>query len=239
MKYPKNVFAYALVLIGMFVLFSCDPSGSNSSVAAPSALSYSEDTAIFAKGVQEILDDEATVTGTSVKFTIAPALPSGLVLDSNTGRISGKPTVSSPVAPYMVTASNSGGSITDTIQLAVMTLDTTLSGLVQHIFDQNCADDCHKPGGSGYLQTGGTTHGGLDLTRGNALASLLNHRTYEDSTHTPTLRLKTLSPDSSYLYRKIVDSIPKYGLRMPFDGPPYLTSDQITIIKRWIEKGLP
>jgi len=26
---------------------------------------------------------------------------------------------------------------------------------------------------------------------------------------------------------------------MPFDGPPYLTSDEITIIKRWIEKGVP
>lgn len=46
------------------------------------------------------------------------------------------------------------------------------------------------------------------------------------------------NPDDSYLIRKL-EGRGISGLRMPRSGPPYLTSGQIQIIRRWIEIGAP
>jgi hypothetical protein len=45
-------------------------------------------------------------------------------------------------------------------------------------------------------------------------------------------------PESSYLVRKL-EGRDINGVRMPQNGPPYLTSGQILIIRRWIELGAP
>jgi len=45
-------------------------------------------------------------------------------------------------------------------------------------------------------------------------------------------------PESSYLVRKL-EGRDINGLRMPRNGPPYLTDGQITVIRRWIEIGAP
>ena len=45
-------------------------------------------------------------------------------------------------------------------------------------------------------------------------------------------------PESSYLVRKL-EGRDITGLRMPRNGPPYLTDGQITVIRRWIELGAP
>ena len=52
-------------------------------------------------------------------FAISPALPSGLVLNTTTGSISGKPTVAIAQTNYTVTATNIGGSSTATIKITV------------------------------------------------------------------------------------------------------------------------
>jgi hypothetical protein len=44
-------------------------------------------------------------------------------------------------------------------------------------------------------------------------------------------------PDRSYLIQKLEGSAGIVGLRMPRNGPPYLTPGQISIIRRWIELG--
>jgi hypothetical protein len=44
-------------------------------------------------------------------------------------------------------------------------------------------------------------------------------------------------PDNSYLIKKLEGQSGIVGLRMPRNGPPYLTSGQISIIRRWIELG--
>ena len=45
-------------------------------------------------------------------------------------------------------------------------------------------------------------------------------------------------PESSYLIRKLEGRDINLA-RMPQNGPPYLTSGQIDIIRRWIELGAP
>ena len=45
-------------------------------------------------------------------------------------------------------------------------------------------------------------------------------------------------PESSYLIRKL-EGRDISGVRMPQNGPPYLTTGQILVIRRWIELGAP
>jgi hypothetical protein len=44
-------------------------------------------------------------------------------------------------------------------------------------------------------------------------------------------------PDNSYLIQKLEGRAGIIGLRMPRNGPPYLTEGQISIIRRWIQLG--
>jgi hypothetical protein len=86
---------------------------------APSSLSYAsspmsliKDAAISAKS--------PTVSGGAVtSWSVSPSLPAGLSLNGSTGVITGTPTVASSQSSYTVTASNSGGSTTASIQIAV------------------------------------------------------------------------------------------------------------------------
>jgi hypothetical protein len=47
------------------------------------------------------------------------------------------------------------------------------------------------------------------------------------------------NPDASYLIQKLEGTPGIVGLRMPRNGPPYLTEGQIKVIRRWIEIGAP
>jgi len=68
----------------------------------------------------------ATSTGGPVAtWTISPALPTGLNIDSSTGEISGTPTVVSPSTVYTITALNSGG--TDTANVTIQVNDVAPS----------------------------------------------------------------------------------------------------------------
>ena len=61
-----------------------------------------------------------TSTGGAVTtWSINPALPPGLSLGATDGTISGTPTAATPAASYTVTAANSAGATTATVQLGV------------------------------------------------------------------------------------------------------------------------
>src|SRR5579863_10297097 len=90
-------------------------SGSNGG-GAPSHLAYPQ-SSFLATCTEAINPDTPTVTGTVTGYSIAPALPKGLALDGTTGTISGTPTAISPLTNYTVTASNSSGSTTATVQI--------------------------------------------------------------------------------------------------------------------------
>ena len=61
------------------------------------------------------------------RFTVSPDLPIGLELNITTGEISGTPTAVSPLATYSVTATNTGGSFTTSINITVNAVAPTLA----------------------------------------------------------------------------------------------------------------
>jgi len=87
-------------------------------VEPPSNLVYPQTSMVATVGTA-ITTDTPTVTGTVDSYTVSPTLPAGLSLNSSTGAISGTPTAAVVQANYVVTASNSAGSTTATVQITV------------------------------------------------------------------------------------------------------------------------
>lgn len=87
-------------------------------VSPPTNLAYPQATITVIAG-QAISADTPTVTGTVTTYSVSPALPAGLSLNSSTGAITGTPTAVTAQATYTITAANSGGSTTATVQIAV------------------------------------------------------------------------------------------------------------------------
>jgi hypothetical protein len=77
---------------------------------APSGLSYTSPT-IVSQGVA-MTALSPTVTGTVTSYSVSPALPAGISLNTTSGQISGIPTATAPQATYKITAANSAGSTT-------------------------------------------------------------------------------------------------------------------------------
>jgi uncharacterized repeat protein (TIGR01451 family) len=85
---------------------------------APSSLSYNSPN-VFTKDVAIAPLSPSSSGGAVVSYSVSPALPSGLSLDSVSGVISGTPSVISSLATYTVTATNSGGSTSFGIVITV------------------------------------------------------------------------------------------------------------------------
>ena len=85
--------------------------------AAPSSLSYSTPNVFTIN--QSITDLVPTVSGENLIFSISPSLPNGLSFDTATGIISGTPTELQSATDYEVTATNSGGSVSFIVSIAV------------------------------------------------------------------------------------------------------------------------
>ncbi len=86
---------------------------------APSALTYSTNPATYIKGTAITNNSPSSIGGAVVSYSISPALPAGLSFSTTTGVISGTPTSASPATDYTVTATNSGGSTTATVNITV------------------------------------------------------------------------------------------------------------------------
>ncbi|SCY85628.1 putative Ig domain-containing protein [Flavobacterium caeni] len=84
---------------------------------APTGLSYDTPTVVT---VNTPLTLVPAANGNISGYTLNGTLPVGVVFDSSTGIISGTPTVVMPETTYTVTASNSGGSISFVLTIAVI-----------------------------------------------------------------------------------------------------------------------
>lgn len=88
-------------------------------IVAPSALSYTVPSP-FIQG-QAIASISPVVTGAVVSYSVTPALPAGLALNTTTGVISGTPTANQGLVSHTVTATNAAGSTTTTFNTVVIT----------------------------------------------------------------------------------------------------------------------
>jgi len=88
-------------------------------IAAPSGLSYPANPVVAQIGTPLMPDVPAGTGGPVSAFSVSPALPAGLALNTNTGILSGTPTAITPAASYTVTASNVAGSTSSSLSIAV------------------------------------------------------------------------------------------------------------------------
>jgi PKD repeat protein len=86
---------------------------------APSTLKYSDSNMVATRTISNINSNPIYVGDSITLFNINPSLPMGVNLDSITGKISGIPTVLSPLTTYTITGTNSGGTTNATIKLIV------------------------------------------------------------------------------------------------------------------------
>jgi hypothetical protein len=89
-------------------------------VAAPSALSYSSNPATYTKDTAIDINTPTSSGGAVVSYSVSPALPAGLTLNTSTGIISGTPTTLTAPSNYTITATNSGGSTEAWVSITVV-----------------------------------------------------------------------------------------------------------------------
>ncbi len=86
----------------------------------PAGLSYNDDAQIINVGnVLTTMTPVFTTTPNSATYSIRPSLPTGLVLNTTNGEISGIPTGTNGVSVYTVTAYNTAGSTSGTATITV------------------------------------------------------------------------------------------------------------------------
>jgi hypothetical protein len=114
-------------------------------------------------------------------------------------------------------------------------LEPTFSSIQREIFEASDSSGrslcvgCHT-------NVGRNPSGGTNLLHDVAYDQLVN----VGSTGKPgAVRVVPGNPDASYLVQKLEGRAGIVGLRMPRNGPPYLTDGQIMIVRRWIEIGAP
>ena len=99
----------------------------------------------------------------------------------------------------------------------------------QQIFNPACVV-CHTDDGR-------TPSGGLNLKNAStSYAALVNVGSTGKS---GAVRVIPGNPSGSYLIQKLEGAADIVGLRMPRNGPPYLTDAQTQLIRQWIQNGAP
>jgi mono/diheme cytochrome c family protein len=87
-----------------------------------------------------------------------------------------------------------------------------------------------------HTDEGRTPSGGLNLKQGSSYANLVGVA----STGKPgATRVIAGNPSGSYLVQKLEGAADIVGLRMPRNGPPFLTDAQVATIRQWIQNGAP
>jgi len=121
----------------------------------------------------------------------------------------------------------------DTITGPSPDLTPTLSSIQKEIFETTDANGrqacvaCHT-------NVGRTPAGGLNLVAGSSYAALVNAASLGKPGE---VLVVPGNPDASYLVKKLEGDSGITGKRMPRNGPPYLTSGQVLVIRRWVQAG--
>jgi mono/diheme cytochrome c family protein len=87
-----------------------------------------------------------------------------------------------------------------------------------------------------HTDEGRTPAGGLNLKAGSAHSNLVG---VASTGKAGAIRVIAGNPSGSYLVQKLEGAADIVGLRMPRNGPPFLTDAQIALIRQWIQNGAP
>jgi mono/diheme cytochrome c family protein len=87
-----------------------------------------------------------------------------------------------------------------------------------------------------HTDEGRTPAGGLNMKPGSAHANLVG---VSSTGKAGATRVIAGNPSGSYLVQKLEGASDIVGLRMPRNGPPFLTAEQIALIRLWIQNGAP
>jgi hypothetical protein len=87
-----------------------------------------------------------------------------------------------------------------------------------------------------HTDEGRTPASNLNLKTGVSIANLVNAASVGK---TGAVRVIPGNPSGSYLIQKLEGAPDIVGLRMPRNGPPFLTTEQIALIRQWIQNGAP
>ena len=98
----------------------------------------------------------------------------------------------------------------------------------QQIFNPACTA-CHT-------DEGRTPSSNLNLKSGVSISNLVNVASVGKA---GAVRVIPGNPSGSYLIQKLEGASDIVGLRMPRNGPPFLTTEQVTLIRQWIQNGAP
>lgn len=102
----------------------------------------------------------------------------------------------------------------------------TLTQIQAQIFDPICTT-CHT-------DVGRSPSAGLNLKAGSAFFQLVG---VASSNNQGAVRVIAGNANGSYLVQKVEGAAGIVGLRMPRNGPPFLTDAQIQMIRDWITAG--
>jgi len=116
----------------------------------PTGLSYSSNPATYTTGSAITVNTPTSSGGAVVSYSVSPALPTGLTLNTSTGVISGTPTTLTAIANYTITAANTGGSTPTSLSIAVVSAYTAWS--TQYNLVQGPTGDDDGDGNSNYLE---------------------------------------------------------------------------------------
>lgn len=125
---------------------------------------------------------------------------------------------SSDTQPSSTTSSSSSSSST-TSTVSFATIQST-------ILTPAC-EGCHT-------DVNRTAAGGLNLKPGAAYPNLVSQ---VSSAKSGATRVVPGNASGSYLIQKLEGASDIVGLRMPRNGPPYLTDAQVATIRTWITEG--
>jgi hypothetical protein len=111
----------------------------------------------------------------------------------------------------------------------------TFSSIQRNIFETPVASgvacvDCHTDTG------GRAPEGNLVLLASQSYGQLVNRMS---SVQPGAVRVVPNDPNGSYLLRKLEGGSGVGGIRMPANGPPYLSAGQIDAVRQWIALGAP
>jgi len=87
-----------------------------------------------------------------------------------------------------------------------------------------------------HTDEGRTPAGGLNLRSGVSHGQLVGVASVGKA---GAIRVIAGNASGSYLIQKLEGASDIVGLRMPRNGPPYLTTEQVALIRQWITNGAP